>query len=287
MATSSDFLDLFFYPGEKVLLGLSQRETRFIQDLEVMKNLPAIGEMERVSLNPVVTDCIDNNVTAFRNIMIESDVIPLHLISGHLKKFKVPYSAAVYSGNKSIHFYVCLEESLKDINLYRFVCEWIFNILGAKQKFNNEQLIDSKNKSPSRKARLGGGLNRTTNVRQTWQKMRDKIPNRELQEWLLKFPEHQPKVVEKEFERRSTTPNPHMLKPWTHMLMSDGIWQGKRNASFYEAAWDFAQCGFDYKQTVEYMAKHSLNIKVGDFSIRELETTVASAFRRLSRDGKL
>jgi hypothetical protein len=277
-----DFLNLFFNSGELALFGQSQYVTNFVKPVNEMMASSILCTYERVSLNPLVSECMDKNVTSFRNIMIESDTLSPQEALYHINKSKIPYSCITFSGNKSLHFYVCLEDDIGSLETYNYVCKWVLRALGGATG-----MVDIKTISPSRKARLGGGTNNKTGLIQTFKPVRGRIPNNELQDWMLERIEYRPIAVEKEFVRRSTEPNPHLLKQWIVYSLEEGVYDGKRNAFFYEAAINFAECGFDQEQCIQYLRQHSRNLLEGDFSETEMQTTVNSAYKRLYREGKL
>src|SRR6056297_1352497 len=110
-----EFLNIFFNKGEYACFGLNVAETYYINSWEDEVNSDHINSCERVSLNPLLEHRKDSNVTAFRNFMIESDTLSLAESIEHIKQSKIPVSCCVFSGNKSMHFYICLEEDLKDV----------------------------------------------------------------------------------------------------------------------------------------------------------------------------
>lgn len=279
---SIQFLSLLFNIGEKACFGTHVKEHKFIEYVDSMQASQSLQSMERVSLNPLVSERKDENVTSFRNFMIESDTLSFAEARELMRKYNVPVSCEVFSGNKSLHFYVCLEYDIGSIDLYKYIARWILNILGSKVG-----LVDGKTINPSRLARLGGGINNTTNKRQDFRTVYGRIPNKGLEQWLLQFLEFQPKLYQNDFKIRSTEPNPHLLKHWVKHCLEEGSYNGKRNSFYHEAAYDFAACGFDANQCVEYIIKNSRNMYEGDFSEDELKNAVYSAYRRLEREGKL
>lgn len=277
-----EFLDTFFYDGEQTVFGFNHFEKDLIKPVSEMKNYQFLNAFERVGLNPMVIEATDKNVTSFRNIMVESDTLTPAEALYHIKQSKLPFSYIVFSGNKSLHFYICLERDIGSLEMYNYICRWVLRALGG-----DSDLVDKKTISPSRKARLSFGTNNKTGVIQKGRKIRDKIPNGELQSWLLANSDSKPIEYDRSFVKRSTEPNPLLLKQWVIHCLDGGIFQGKRNAFFYEAAINLAECGFDEYQAIEYLKSRSKNIIEGDFSEREMEQSVSSAFRRLLRENKL
>ncbi len=276
MTDIENFLKLFFYEGEYACFGLNMIESSYIVDWQEHLKSEHINLFERVSLNPLVMNRQDSNVTSFRNFMIESDTLTVAESIEHIKLSGIPFSCCVFSGNKSMHFYICLEEDIGDIHTYKFVGKWILNILGAK-----DDIVDNCTFTPSRMARLGYVTNNKTGKKQSCKIIRKKIPNKELEEFLLKHLEFKPIAIKKENIKRSTTPNVHLLNSWTYYVLKEGIYSKKKNNTYYQLAHNFYEAGFDEQQCFDYICKNSYNIINGDFSEKELRLTIASAYKKL------
>src|ERR1700677_3725273 len=54
----------------------------------------------------------DYSVVKYRNILIEMDKIPLDQQDQHISEIGMPYSTAVFSGKKSVHYIISLEQEL-------------------------------------------------------------------------------------------------------------------------------------------------------------------------------
>lgn len=98
----------------------------------------------------------DHNVTAYRNLLIELDNVPLDQQIDYVRD-KVPVSTIVYSGGKSYHFIVSLVEPLADIKTYKQTWNRIHQLLPE---------IDRSCKNPSRLSRLPNRVRPETNKEQ-------------------------------------------------------------------------------------------------------------------------
>lgn len=138
------------------------------------------------------------NIKKFRNFLIEIDEIPgtkepmphrdQILLIG--KKYKVPYSTYVDSGNKSIHFIISLEEPLDGIEEYEFVADWIKNIVIEADR---SVLV------PEKLSRFLGGTNSKTQKEQTGFTSRNgRVSNTRFLDWLNRYPECKPDINSQE-----------------------------------------------------------------------------------------
>ena len=93
----------------------------------------------------------DTNVSNYRNILIECDNLDLEEQIEKLEKIKIPISAMVYSGSKSIHAIIPVNAG-SDAE-YRFQFNFIRNIMHEAG-----MEIDKANINPSRLSRLPGVL---------------------------------------------------------------------------------------------------------------------------------
>lgn len=87
------------------------------------------------------------DIMSFRYLLIESDVLPLEIQLGFYSKLKLPISAILSSGGKSVHVWVkvdCADEAEYSERAKR--------ILTALEPFG----VDKANKNPSRLSRLPG-----------------------------------------------------------------------------------------------------------------------------------
>lgn len=112
---------------------------------------------EWVTVNPVRTWRSRENVTAFRNLVVEHDVGTLDQQLDYMLASGFPITTAVFSGNKSIHFVCALSEPLADINEHYEVRRWLDIIFKSG---------DKAVKDPARFTRAPDALNSKTGAKQ-------------------------------------------------------------------------------------------------------------------------
>lgn len=106
----------------------------------------------------------DMNVTCFRNFIFEFDTIPILKQKFLINKLKLPISAIVFSGGKSLHLIMSLEDAVKQgchtmsgINQYKETWTRIANYINEQAKSIlkvSEDVVDCSTKNPSRLTRF-------------------------------------------------------------------------------------------------------------------------------------
>lgn len=103
-----------------------------------------------IRFNPVDGKGIKNeNVTAFRYALVESDTLPIQEQDELYRQFELPIAALVYSGGKSLHAIVHVDA--QNVDEYYDRVDFLYNFL---QKQGIE--IDKQNRNPSRLSRMPG-----------------------------------------------------------------------------------------------------------------------------------
>ena len=103
-----------------------------------------------IRFNPVDGEGVKNdNVTAFRYALVESDTIPIPEQNAIFRKFELPIACMVHSGGKSLHAIVHIDAA--DQEEYRKRVEFLYDFL---EKHGVQ--IDRQNRNPSRLSRMPG-----------------------------------------------------------------------------------------------------------------------------------
>lgn len=119
----------------------------------------------------------DANVVKFRNFLVEMDGCSLSEQKRVVKECGFPWSTAVFSGNKSIHFIMCLETPVSRdeyLSLWKSV-DAVFKKFGSR--------IDPACKNPSRLSRCANSVRDNGNVQECL-KVRSRVPNEDFVRWL-------------------------------------------------------------------------------------------------------
>ncbi len=103
-----------------------------------------------IRFNPVDGKGVKNeNVTAFRYALIESDTLPIQEQDEMYRKLELPIAALVYSGGKSLHAIVHVDAP--DADEYYKRVNFLYDFLSQ-----NGLDIDKQNRNPSRLSRMPG-----------------------------------------------------------------------------------------------------------------------------------
>lgn len=115
----------------------------------------AIGSWEEeagawIRFNPLDGKGVKNeNVTAFRYALVESDTLPVEEQNELYRRLELPIAALVHSGNKSIHAIVHIDAA--NIDEYRERVDYLYEYLAG-----HGVEIDKQNRNPSRLSRMPG-----------------------------------------------------------------------------------------------------------------------------------
>jgi hypothetical protein len=285
-------LELMFRPSETVCVSPSKYGYHSISLSEILNN-------EEITLVPTPESCIERNIkwedafeksnpaymtlvalnpikgwrkdeycTAFRNFLIEMDTGDIANQIEYIKNIGMPYSAMVFSGSKSVHTLISLDEDLPNERIYRFIAEWILSVA---------TLADPLTKNPSRSIRIPGAY-RTPTKLQTLIEIKSSIKLMDLMGWLAKHPNVKPKPYEKKIV--SEHPNFDNIAPWAKGKLINGLDPKKgRNQQWYAIAMEFALQGYSYDATISLLEQYFTPDR--DFKKKEWETTVGSAFKKV------
>jgi len=226
---------------------------------------PDISELLLVALNPIKGFRQDLNCTAFRNFLVELDYGPLPEQLAYVKRLGMPFSAAIFSGNKSIHFLISLDKDLPSEKVYRMFSEWILGVVS---------LADQNTKNPSRSIRIPGAY-REPGKKQLLIEMPGVVKTEELVAWLNKYPDSRPK--EKAERVISEQPDFSRVRPWVSEKLYFGVKPPNRNKQWFTIGVEFALAGYSEDDTIELLQKYFEPDR--DFKQREWETALKSAFK--------
>jgi hypothetical protein len=232
------------------------------------------SDINLIAINPITGFRTDNNVTTFRSFMVEIDDGTLEEQKLYIEESKLPYSVCVFSGNKSLHYAITLDEPLSDIHQWRFYNQWLLNCLPK---------TDQQIKNPSRSLRFPG--NRRKNGKKLIQamvEMRGRVSQEEFFKWLYGHENVKP-IQRRERETSEFLGNPDIenIPPDVIKMVLDGISEN-RNATWFYVGCRFASVGFRLDTALNYLSGYFQEDK--DFKTREWEGCIKSAYKRIHGD---
>ena len=284
---TANFLKLLFNEGEEICVSSNKYGYHSIpQDainapILLQSPNPEFGgstileeDINLIAVNPIKGFRTDQNVTAFRSFMVEIDTGSLEEQKKYIEDSKMPFSVCVFSGNKSLHYAITLDEPLKDIYQWRFYNQWLLNCLPK---------TDQQIKNPSRSLRFPG--NKRKNGRKLLQalvEMRGRVSREDFFRWLFSHEDVKPiQRVARDRAILDGMPDLSKVPAEVHALVSAGVTEN-RNASWFYIACRFAEAGFDLFTAMDYLSKQFQEDK--DFKMREWEGCLKSAYKRINGD---
>lgn len=222
-----------------------------------------------VALNPIRGFRNDSSCTSLRNILIEMDSGPLDKQYEYIQKSEIPYSAVVFSGGKSLHFLIALDQSLKKEKHYKFVTKWILNVL---------TMADDQTGNPSRCIRIPGAMRDGKQQMLLEKDFKGRVKLKDLFTWLKKHENSKPKPPKKReiSQHPDDTRTAHLIVK----LKEEGINRSNgRNAGWFVTACNFVEAGLDEDQVINSM--YPFFEEESDFKEKEWLNIIKSAFKHV------
>lgn len=279
--TGQNLLNLMFRPGETVCVSHNKYGYHSIPLQNALDGTVTLvspnpdREFEKVdsdiltlvSLNPIRGWRDDASVTAYRNFLVEMDYGPLPEQLAYAKAIGLPYSAVVFSGSKSLHFLISLDQDLPSYDVYYLMAEWTLGIATA---------ADQNTKNPSRQIRIPGAY-REPGKKQLIVEHKGPTSLKVFSEWLAAHPGAKPKPPEK--REISKEWDPKKLKGWVSKRLQDGNIGAKqgRNKEWFAIACEFALAGYNEDDTMDILSAYFVPDR--DFKEKEWKTSIKSAFK--------
>ena len=188
---TKQFINTLFNEGEYACIG-----HKFANQASQVASLK-YEDKEYVTINPIKkgTTRSGNNVTAFRNFLFEIDkdfdnnTVSQKVQAELIHNSKMPWSTCTFSGSKSLHWILSLEEPLKDRPIYT---AYFLAIQSVLKKYGAN--VDGACKDPARFTRAPFGINTKAELiekypdpeqrRQPVKKVKGRVPLEVVDAWL-------------------------------------------------------------------------------------------------------
>ena len=209
------------------------------------------------------------------------DSIPVEDQKEYIEKIGMPYTTAVFSGGKSIHYIISLETPITDEKAYRKLVERIHRACGGKT------VVDVACKNPSRFSRFPNARRPDKgDTVQTLITINDRVLNDDLEHWLqskgVMEVEEKPtyKVGNKEYsgEYNNQINKNRAMSGFTLNFIMCGAPEGERNLSLFKAACDLFKCGYEFDEVVDRLEGPS------GLDHQEVDRTIKSAQRKVESE---
>jgi hypothetical protein len=258
MNKQKEFFELLFDKGEGVGLVYQVHDTRVMSRDDLW--LGGSNGPNYFSINPLKEYRNDKSVTCFRNFLIEFDNGSLFDQIEWLKI--IPVSTIVYSGNKSMHAIISLQEPCANRAEYDTL---------AARILKKVPQADPTARNPSRLSR-SPEVTRFLYDRYHLQELKflgKRITRNELDSWLGPAPAPSvPTVPQSKLKG--------VFSAATSLYLMDGAPEGQRNATLFKAAADLTRAGYAPEQIME------LVMAICDLPLWEIKRTIASAAKAAS-----
>ena len=224
-------------------------------------------EIQLVALNPISGWRRDENTTAFRSFLVELDDGSLKDQHEYVKSLGLPYSACIFSGSKSLHYAITLDEDLPDEETYRFIIEWILKIVSK---------ADQKTKNPSRSIRFAGNIRKETGKEMKLLEMKGRVKFQDLMAWLSRHPKEDPRNNIKMKTEDRENPGIMGVPLWVWGKLNNGIDESKgRNNEWFGIFREFSKAGYSCQEIIDSLEEYFVPDR--DFRLSEWKTTAKSA----------
>jgi len=280
--TGKNLLKLMFRDGERICIspnkyGYHSVPLENAMDGKITLVLEKSGsehqyvdssELTLVALNPIKGFRKDSECTAYRNFLVEMDTGDLKEQLKYIKRLEMPYSAVIFSGNKSLHFLISLSNDLPSEKIYRVFSEWVLAIA---------TLADPNTVNPSRSIRIPGA-EREPGKLQRLVEMKGPVSLEALTAWIQRYPQCRPKERVKRQRIEGEDPSLGNLKPWVRDRLANGLKGNKgRNKQWFAIACEFALAGYSEDGTIEILS--SFFEEDRDFKEKEWKASIESGFK--------
>lgn len=279
-------LDLAFLPDERCCVSDSQYSYHSVPISElstgqitlvspnesVINRAIDVNDLVFLAINPMKEGFRkDQTVDKYRNFLFEIDQGTIVSQLDYCNNLGLPTSCAVFSGNKSVHFLVSLDQDI-DEKAYRYFYEWALNI---------GTLFDQSVKTPSKSIRIPGNTRPDTKKEQKLIYIRDKVKLDNFLEWLNKYENCKPKVREEQKKCLTNGANVGRLSGWVKHGLKNGFKPiHGRNRMWFGIFSDFCLNGFGEHEAVDILQHHFE--PEHDFKESEWLTIAKSAYKKYS-----
>jgi hypothetical protein len=281
-------IDVAFLPGERCcpstgkygyhsvpIEELYTGQVTLVSPHQKIKNKTVnTNELIFMAINPMKSGFrTDQNISAYRNFLFEIDTGSLHSQLEYCKKLGIPTSCAVFSGRRSLHFLVCLDEALSEKS-YRLLYQWALNI---------GTLFDQNVKVPSKSVRIPGTIRPDTGKEQKLIYLNGKVKLSDFTEWLNNYEDLRPKLREKT-KCLTNEENPDKLSPWVKSMIKNkqiSFEDRGRNVTWYSVFYDFALAGYSEDKAIDVL-RNFFN-EEHDFKEREWLACANSAYKNVAK----
>lgn len=262
--------DQFGY--QSVPVSYMKGSGRFVLAPQTDKQKPVSvtpDDIELVSMNAIEGARNDNNVTKLRSFLVEMDEGSLDSQFRYVQDMSMPFSACVFSGNKSLHFGITLTEPLPSYKTWRYYAEWVLNVMSK---------ADQSTKNPSRSIRMAGNHRNGREMTLFKQSLR-RIDLGELTTWLSKYEGLKPIIRAQNPVATDIPLQVDCLPNWVVKTLRGNFDTKKgRNNTWFSIGFECGLQGWGEEESLYLLGFYFQ--EEYDFTRREWETAVKSGIKK-------
>lgn len=279
--TGKKLLNLMFRPGETICVSPNKYGYHSVLLEDVLTGKVTLAppdgnksiqycksdELIMIALNPIKGFRKDENVFAYRNFLLELDVGTIDNQVEYIKRLGIPYSSMVFSGSKSVHTIISLDQDLPSESVYRKFSEWMLNVANH---------CDQNIKNPSRSTRIPGAY-REPGKQQVMLEFKGPVRLTDLVNWMKNYPDAMPRKEEK--RQISKNPNFNSINSWAIKKLVDGpnLLKNNRNSTWFSLAVEFTLAGYSEEDIVSILEEYFVEER--DFKRKEWKSAICSGIK--------
>lgn len=256
--------NILFEPGEATCLAFDKYGNKVSDVFQ-----PYNPSYQFFSINPMINKRAGENITAYRNILLESDNTSIKSQLKHIDEIKLPYATLTFSGNKSVHCIISLKTPLKSREEYDRYVELAYKAYGSKK-------IDSSCKDPGRFSRYPNGTNDKGNIQELL-KVGARVDNTDFLWWAKYILGH--KQWMQILYGKDCRPIRHikeklwMSKATTELIQNGITEETSRHNAFTKAVVQLKKSGYDDDEVYDLLADRFTDM-IPERGIRELKDII-------------
>lgn len=255
------FKQVVFDPEDEVCVGKDCYENGIAPVAEITAEHQLI---QFFSINALVNSRANANVSKHRTFLVECDSVELNEQQAYIDSTGMPYSTKVFSGGKSYHYLIVLEDVISAIDYVKYSA-WIHSIMSS---------ADKATKDAARFSRWPGVVRTSTGMNQALLECKGRISNKVFLDWLGKYAGKEP--VSDKWVRLDPTLEPIPLNDWVKKQLLNHPGPGERNSKYLSIAGAIKNHGVSEEDCLALIADGATFSL--DFTLSELRKTVSQAY---------
>lgn len=185
----------------------------------------------------------DANVVEFRNILCEFDKCPIEDQIKWLNSSRLPYSAVVHSGKKSLHIIISLLTPLRSKKEYNTLAKNLYKAI-----INTGIKVDDSTSNPSRLSRYPGAIRSDTGATQELMYVGNHVDIGILRTWIKQHAPKPPARAPKKLLTNKEASHKYVSRTTERLIKEHYYYTESRHAAFKNAATQLRKSGHEIEE---------------------------------------